>query len=254
MIRLASWLAVFWRRIEVKFAWWFRRETPGAGPMGLKKKLIAERRTRWLDVGNGDRFEEGFEYLDWLVRTDIDTAIRNRCHQADILNLAEGDFANLGKFDLIRMQHVLEHFSLEEGPRVLANCERLLNPGGVLLITVPDLDLFARAYLGHAFGLLKSFRGFATGRIPPDAPGSYYFSVFAHSFGYSPEIEIAGSRAHRDQHKWCYDFMGLDHLLRASAAFGDVRRIGLLHPLACIPFTHNRPEQDLCVMARAKGA
>lgn len=248
MIRALSWLAVLRRRIEVKLAWLFRRETSRSGPLGLKRKLILEGKTRWLDIGNGDRFEDGFEYLDWLVHDDIDSAIRARCHQADILNLAAPNFAELGAFDLVRMQHVFEHFSFEEGPRVLRNCGRLLKPGGLLLITVPDLRIFADAYRGGAFGLLKSFRNFAVGRIPEKSPASCYFSMFAHSFGYSPDL-ASTARAHRDQHKWCYDFEGLSYQLGLAGGFTGIRRIGLLHPLASISFTHNRLEQDVCVLS-----
>jgi 2-polyprenyl-3-methyl-5-hydroxy-6-metoxy-1,4-benzoquinol methylase len=46
------------------------------------------------------------------------------------------------RFDLIFMQHVLEHF--EDPFRILSLCKRLLNHGGLLLILVPN-SLFGKA-------------------------------------------------------------------------------------------------------------
>lgn len=34
--------------------------------MNLKEKLISENKTRWLDIGNGGNFEDGFYYMDIL--------------------------------------------------------------------------------------------------------------------------------------------------------------------------------------------
>lgn len=48
MIRALSWLAVLRRRIAVALAWRLRRETPRTGPLGLKRRLIAAGKTRWL--------------------------------------------------------------------------------------------------------------------------------------------------------------------------------------------------------------
>ena len=55
--------------------------------------------------------------------------------------LETSNLKKLGKFNLIRMQHVLEHFTFEEADLVLNNCYLLLEKNGVLLISVPDLDI-----------------------------------------------------------------------------------------------------------------
>jgi SAM-dependent methyltransferase len=249
LIRALSWLAVLRRRIAVALAWRLRRETPRTGPLGLKRRLIAEGKTRWLDIGNGDKFEDGFHYLDWFPHDPPDPETAARCFRGDILRMPDEEMRQMGLFDLVRMQHVFEHFSYEEGPEVLRRCARLLNPGGWLLLTVPDLRFFARAYFCDGFGVAKNFMAFARGRIPADAPASAYFSMFAHSFGYGPE-GAAGEHLRRDLHKWCYDAEGVAHQLQRAGGFHDLRRIGLLHPLAAIPFTHNKPEQDVCLVAR----
>ena len=50
-------------------------------------------------------------------------------------------------FDVVYHSHVLEHFSREGGKKFLAECFRVLKPGRLLRLAVPDLEGVARAYL-----------------------------------------------------------------------------------------------------------
>jgi glycosyltransferase involved in cell wall biosynthesis/predicted SAM-dependent methyltransferase len=50
-------------------------------------------------------------------------------------------------FDVVYHSHVLEHFSREDGKAFLQECFRVLLPGGLLRVAVPDLENIARAYL-----------------------------------------------------------------------------------------------------------
>jgi len=43
--------------------------------------------------------------------------------------------------------HVLEHFNRAQAPRFLRECWRVLRPGGILRLVVPDLETIARLYL-----------------------------------------------------------------------------------------------------------
>jgi predicted SAM-dependent methyltransferase len=49
--------------------------------------------------------------------------------------------------DAVYHSHVLEHLRPEEAARLLAECFRVLKPGGTLRIAVPDLEGIARHYL-----------------------------------------------------------------------------------------------------------
>jgi predicted SAM-dependent methyltransferase len=49
--------------------------------------------------------------------------------------------------DAVFHEHVLEHFSLEHGLRLTEECARVLKPGGVLRIAVPDTAAYARSYI-----------------------------------------------------------------------------------------------------------
>lgn len=50
-------------------------------------------------------------------------------------------------FDAVYHSHVLEHLAPDEGAAMVQECFRVLKPGGVLRIVVPDLEQIARLYL-----------------------------------------------------------------------------------------------------------
>jgi predicted SAM-dependent methyltransferase len=57
-------------------------------------------------------------------------------------------------FTAVYSSHLLEHFSRAFAPVFLAECHRLLKPGGVLRVVVPDLETIAKLYLENLQGAL----------------------------------------------------------------------------------------------------
>lgn len=65
--------------------------------------------------------------------------------------------------DAVYHAHVLEHLSRVDAARLLRECHRILKPGGILRVVVPDLELHARNYLNlldgddveHDWGLVQ---------------------------------------------------------------------------------------------------
>jgi len=211
--------------------------------MTLCEKLIKENKNRWLDVGCNKNFEVGFYYLDTWPIGKIPVEYRKKYFSLDILKAANKDLKLLGKFDFIRMQHVLEHFSYEEGLTVVSKIAKILKNKGIFIATVPDLKIHANKYINGKYKKWKTYdwwiKKWATKRIPADAPDSFYFSVFAYSLPITP-------------HKWCYDYDGLEYLLKLSGLFYKIQKVDFKDPLASFPFTHNRPEEDVCIMAIKK--
>jgi SAM-dependent methyltransferase len=203
--------------------------------MTLRERLVKAKKTRWLDVGCGGARERGFLLMDTFPAKTLPAAERRRYVQCDIVNLPDAVARRLGKFDLVRMQHAFEHFSYEEGRQVLKNCARLLKLDGIILISVPDLRIHIRRYLNDGYKT-SGYRWWAHNRIPEDSPASFYFAIFAYSMPH-------------EQHKWCYDFAGLRYQLKSCGEFKDIRKLGVRNPLASEPFTHNRSDEDLCVIA-----
>jgi len=62
-------------------------------------------------------------------------------------NLLNGIPYEDNTFDLAYSSHVLEHFTKDDGELFVAECFRVLKPGGVLRIVVPDLEAIVRNYI-----------------------------------------------------------------------------------------------------------
>lgn len=205
--------------------------------MSLKEILIKQNKKRWIDIGCGRNFEEGFLYLDNFPKKFVKRENRKKYFKIDLLHATNQQLHPLGKFDLVRMQHVLEHFSFEEGLIVMRNVAKLLKKEGIILITVPDLQVNIQKYIRKEYKDWKVFNWWAWKRIPKNSPESFYFSVFAYSLQITP-------------HKWCFDYEGLRYILKATRLFKNIKSIKLNNKLASVPFTHNKPEEDLCIIAK----
>jgi predicted SAM-dependent methyltransferase len=55
-------------------------------------------------------------------------------------------------------EHLLEHLFLGDGIKVLHECHRLLKPGGVLRLGVPDAEAYVKGYLEEGNDFLKRVR------------------------------------------------------------------------------------------------
>lgn len=89
-----------------------------------------------LHLGCGKRFIPGFIHIDAMDYPHVD-------HVATIDNLS---FIPDNTVDLIYNCHVLEHFKRRDVGRVLDEWFRVLKPGGVLRISVPDFEKLCEVY------------------------------------------------------------------------------------------------------------
>jgi predicted SAM-dependent methyltransferase len=204
------------------------------GLFGLKKLLIESGQTRWLEIGCGGNFEENFTYVDIIPEETINRP--GRYFQINMTSKDKSALKAFEKFDFVRLQHVFEHFTPEDGLTVLENIAFLLKDDGYMLLSVPDLEKFILLYRN---GKIKDYYNWALKRVEPDAPRSFYFSVYAHSIL-------------SEQHKWCYDAEGLKYIVDRSGMFYDITQLQLGDEFSSIPFTHNRPVEDLVVLARKR--
>jgi predicted SAM-dependent methyltransferase len=62
-------------------------------------------------------------------------------------NLLQGIPFAEGSFDFVYHSHILEHFSKGDGVKLIQECFRVLNSGGILRVAIPDLERIARNYL-----------------------------------------------------------------------------------------------------------
>lgn len=91
----------------------------------------------YLNIGCGKRWHPAWTNLD-MVTNSVDV-IRH--------DLTRPLPFPANHFDLVYHSHVLEHFSREDGSRLIAECVRVLRSQGVLRVVVPDLEKLVRSYL-----------------------------------------------------------------------------------------------------------
>jgi SAM-dependent methyltransferase len=98
-------------------------------------------------------------------------------------------------FEAVYASHLLEHLDRAAAERCLTEVYRVLRPGGVVRIAVPDLD----AVVGH---------------YDPSDPDAFLAGLYdAHS----------GRRSRTSLHRWMYNPRSLEALLQ-RAGFDDVQR------------------------------
>ena len=91
----------------------------------------------YLNVGCGTKFHRGW--------TNIDMVSKDPAVQA--VNLIQGIPFEAGRFEVVYHSQVLEHIPKDKAPTFLAECLRVLKPGGILRVVVPDLEDIATEYL-----------------------------------------------------------------------------------------------------------
>ena len=109
----------------------------------------------------------------------------------------------------VRVEQFLEHLETrEELPAFLSDVRRVLRPGGVLRVIVPDAERYLRAYCRSD---LTGFRELGVpDKFPPDLP---------------TRMDIINHTFHQwEEHRWGYDFETLAHRLGA-AGFACIRKM-----------------------------
>lgn len=90
-----------------------------------------------VNLGCGARHASGWLNFDFVSSS-------KSVVQAD---LRQGIPLETSFADVVYHSHVLEHFNGQDGIRFLVECYRVLKPGAILRIAVPDLEQITREYL-----------------------------------------------------------------------------------------------------------
>lgn len=114
--------------------------------------LPAPRAASLLDIGcGGGDFIAMMQDLGWTV-TGVETdPVAVERAQARGLNVHRGDLATADfdamSFDAITIAHVVEH--VHDPHRLLAECRRVLKPGGTIVITTPNSSSWGHRHFGR---------------------------------------------------------------------------------------------------------
>jgi predicted SAM-dependent methyltransferase len=97
-----------------------------------------------LNIGCGKRVHEDWVNLDLVAQLPgvIAHDIRNGLPFPD------------ASFSVVYHSHVLEHIRRSAAPVFIRECYRVLAPGGILRVVVPDLETIARLYLKNLEGAI----------------------------------------------------------------------------------------------------
>jgi 2-polyprenyl-3-methyl-5-hydroxy-6-metoxy-1,4-benzoquinol methylase len=110
---------------------------------------------RVLDVGCGNgRFLNHMRDLGWTVEgVEIDPQSAKVAKESFGLSVHTGTLQDAGfpsdHFDSVTMSHVIEH--TRDPILLLAECRRILRPGGMLVIVTPNIQSMGHRYFGRAW-------------------------------------------------------------------------------------------------------
>lgn len=132
--------------------------------------------------------------------------------------------------DVVYHSHVLEHLDRKIAGQFLAECGRVLCPGGIIRIVVPDFERCCRDYLSHVQVCERD----GTSAI---ADHDHYLepillqSVRREAYGSSQQktmrrsienLLLGDARKRGETHQWMYDRFNLAALLLSSGFVGPV--------------------------------
>jgi predicted SAM-dependent methyltransferase len=169
-------------------------ERPAARRRPLRIHFIAPRR---LHLGCGKRHIPDYHHVDILEFPHVDTV-----GPVEWLGHIESDCA-----DLIYACHVLEHFGRYQVFDVVSEWYRVLRPGGILRVAVPDFEAAARTYVEH--GDIRDVLGLIMGGQTTEHD---YHKVIFDQTGLGELLEDVGFRRIRrydwrtTEHAWLDDF------------------------------------------------
>jgi predicted SAM-dependent methyltransferase len=94
---------------------------------------------KYLNIGCGSNYSKTSNWVNLdFISLDKDVISHNLLNGIPFPN---------DTFDLVYHSHVLEHFKKRDAEYLLKECYRVLKPGGVLRVVVPDLEKIVRHYI-----------------------------------------------------------------------------------------------------------
>lgn len=157
-----------------------------------------------VNIGPGPYGKSGWVNVDIFKAEGIDCVYDCRKHLPFPDNAVRALFC----------EHVFEHIDYtEEAPHFLAECYRVLQPGGVVRIIVPDAETYLRAYCESGWERIAEVRQLGEDRYDPHHGGHYRTKMELINVLFRQGFE----------HKFLYDYETLSLLLE-DAGFSQVNR------------------------------
>ncbi len=149
-----------------------------------------------LNLGAGPHIKEGWLTADaFKPEADIYLNVTRRLPFKD------------NSWDLIYSEHMLEHIHTDKVPLLLSEIHRILKPGGLFRVTVPDLEIHATNYVNKNTEFFKPIVDKYQARL--DKQKNKYWLIRSNGGAF---MSRAVQRFYR--HRWMYDFDTLGSCLR----------------------------------------
>jgi SAM-dependent methyltransferase len=170
-------------------------------------------------------------HLAWLAGSDRREKIEAMAENVVVHDLTKGIPAASETVDAVYHSHVLEHIDRDGARGFMREVFRVLKPGGIQRIVVPDLELLARQYLEH-FGEPGHDERVAE-MIEQMVRGEAHGTSTQRPLRRRAERLLLGdARKRGEAHRWMYDRTSLTELLTQS---GFVETEVVSHDVSRIP-------------------
>lgn len=171
---------------------------------GRAAKAFRGRRDMLVNLGAGDAGHAGWVNVDCFPGPNVNCIYDARKKLPFDDNSVRGIFT----------EHFIEHVDYEEQiPHLLADCHRVLQPGGVMRIVVPDAEKYMRAYVAGGWEEISAVRPLAPGHEDVHSPVRFN----------TPMELINVVFRQFEEHRFAYDFETLAFVLE-HAGFRNVRK------------------------------
>jgi predicted SAM-dependent methyltransferase len=138
--------------------------------------MASRRSPRYLNLGSGPR---GLDDVHWV---NVDGFADKNVHF--LIDISRALPFPDGSFDGAFSEHVLEHFSLEDGIKISREIKRILRPGSVFRVVVPDAEYVVRMYLEKPRDLI-AYRGSGdAGETAMEIVNTFFRQRYEHQFLY----------------------------------------------------------------------
>lgn len=174
-----------------------RKKTIGESVEKQVAKLLSDKKVVKLNIGCGTDYKDGWINIDNnsddnIEKLDLNWDLRNPLPFKD------------GSIDYIFNEHFIEHLTVEESQQAIKDLMRVLKPGGVMRIAMPNLEDSIEIYLDKNWKKREFVKEHSLQWIETPAE---LLNISFRSWG----------------HKWIYDWTELKRRLK-QAGYEDVKR------------------------------
>lgn len=124
------------------------------------RSYLVTHQTRKLQIGAGPTSLDGWLSTDIAPRSDAIV----------FLDATKPFPFDDGVFDYVYSEHMIEHISWEDGLFMLAECRRILKPGGTVRVAAPDLEVLLGLYKGTPTPTGEKYIKWITDTFLPGVP------------------------------------------------------------------------------------